>query len=163
MDGSAASAKLPCALLSILVALLIITHLRDRNAIAELKEEVRRAKKAAREELRQRPEDSKEGLVVTPRAGAWINNTGCEVRLRPPLTRYMRRGNPPRFVNLARSSIYALMKTHGAADALTVLDVGAHEPFVLSQLTWIPTKVRHLASHTHRAHRASPPSAKLRP
>ena len=64
----------------------------------------------------------------------------CEIFLKPPLTNYMMKGHPPRYKNIRSSTFWELLEKYSTG-ALTVLDVGAHDPYVLSQLTWVPTKV----------------------
>ena len=66
------------------------------------------------------------------------NGTKCSVVLHPPLTPYMALSN--RWKNLNRSYHFRMVRQYGA-DALTALDVGAYDPFLLSQLTWVPTKI----------------------
>ena len=84
--------------------------------------------------------DGAEGLVLT---GSYLSGThGCKVNLRPKLTKYMsqRTAKGNRAANLIKSRYWTIVTKFGAG-ALTALDVGAHDPFVLSSLTWVPTKV----------------------
>ena len=75
-----------------------------------------------------------------------LSPPGCKVELHVPLTPYMARighgqdRDRPRWQNILRSEYWSLVRKYGSG-ALTALDVGAHDPFVLSQLTWIPTKL----------------------
>ena len=65
--------------------------------------------------------------------------TSCEVALQPAtLTGYMLLRE--RYRSILRSLHWKAVLKYGR-DALTALDVGAYDPFALTQLTWVPTKL----------------------
>ena len=82
------------------------------------------------------------GISRAPFNGLSLGLGGCKIELNPPLTPYMARVGmgKPRWRNIVEGDYWKTVLEYGK-DALTVLDVGAYDPFVLSQLSSVPTKL----------------------